>query len=97
MKKAKLLLLLAVATVSASAAAEDDAGPLQSTVGSGRYVIVRATDGWWGANSILRAQQMLAPAVNDAIARGYQPVGGVSVVSAPQVGTTVSQALVRLK
>lgn len=97
MKKAQLLLVLAVTTVSASTAAEDDTGPVQSTVGSGRYVIVRATDSWWGTNSILRAQQSLAPAVNDAISRGYQPVGGVSVVSAPQVGTTVSQALVRLK
>ncbi|WP_234775686.1 hypothetical protein [Paraburkholderia tropica] len=96
-KQALLLLMLGSATVSASAA-DNNEETRASVLGDGsRYVVVSATDEWWGQPAISRAEQALIPSVNSAIARGYQPVGGVNIVSTPQVGTAVSQAMVRAK
>ncbi|WP_241299337.1 hypothetical protein [Burkholderia stabilis] len=69
-KKAMLLLMLASATVSASAADNGDETSV-SVLGDGsQYAVVRATDGWWGQPAISRAAQVLVASVNSAIARG---------------------------
>lgn len=84
-----LLIIVASGAVSITANAESGTGEADAP-----YLILRAYADWWGQKPVAQAEAELQTTVASYIAKGYQPIGGVSVVSGDKANTVVSQAVV---